>query len=81
MKFYVVLPEETDEFHKDDHTDLWLKHKIRERKVMRKRKKMKENEEKNRERIEKLREEKLNCSLLNEWKYNTSHLYIKELHE
>ena len=42
---------------------------------------MRENEEKNRERIEKLREEKLNCSLLNESKYNTSPFYIKELHE
>ena len=55
--------------------------KIRERKVARKRKKVRENKEKNRERIEKLREEKLNCSLLNESKYNTSHFYIKELHE
>ena len=52
MTLFHLLTEETDEFHRDDHTE------SKKEKVMRKRKKMKENEEKNRERIEKLSEEK-----------------------
>ena len=49
----ILESEETNKFHRDDHTE------SKKEKVMRKRKKMKGNEEKNRERIEKLSEEKI----------------------
>ena len=63
--------EETDEFHKEDHTNLWFKHKIRVGKDARKGKKMKENEEKTERELEKLWEE--NWIVIHSMKNNMIH--------
>ena len=63
--------EEIDEFHKEDHTNLWFKHKIRVGKDARKRKKMRENEEKTERELEKLWEE--NWIVIHSMKNNMIH--------